>query len=275
MKIKELFIVMLCFVCLQGTLALESERRLKRYDSTTGDDLDEAELTTPFSTQLAFKATVTKPKPGGGYYMIAFASDVLRSKIYHVDLAQGMETWSGQFGDSTGSCQFTAPLGIAADQHGNVFVVDADSAAGRIVKLYYDFDADTLSFVQSITSGFNEPYDVAIDTNRTSTPTDDRIWVTDTGNHRLVELDFYGNVLRTIGMQGSGVNQFDSPTAIKVFDHDENGVTWLSVGDSGNGRLVNMGTDGTWYTVPMYNDCLLYTSPSPRDRQKSRMPSSA
>ena len=24
-----------------------------------------------------------------------------------------------------------------------------------------------------------------------------------------------------------------------------------------------------------YNDCLLYTSPSPRDRQKSRMPSSA
>ena len=29
-------------------------------------------------------------------------------------------------------------------------------------------------------------------------------------------------------------------------------------------------------TVPAYfNDCLLYTSPSPRDRQKSRMPSSA
>ena len=25
----------------------------------------------------------------------------------------------------------------------------------------------------------------------------------------------------------------------------------------------------------MYKDCLLYTSPSPRDRQKSRMPSSA
>ena len=25
----------------------------------------------------------------------------------------------------------------------------------------------------------------------------------------------------------------------------------------------------------MVNDCLLYTSPSPRDRQKSRMPSSA
>ena len=27
--------------------------------------------------------------------------------------------------------------------------------------------------------------------------------------------------------------------------------------------------------LPVYYDCLLYTSPSPRDRQKSRMPSSA
>ena len=27
--------------------------------------------------------------------------------------------------------------------------------------------------------------------------------------------------------------------------------------------------------IAKYNSCLLYTSPSPRDRQKSRMPSSA
>ena len=37
--------------------------------------------------------------------------------------------------------------------------------------------------------------------------------------------------------------------------------------------------DGTVYTVTPSDDtagtCLLYTSPSPRDRQKSRMPSSA
>ena len=29
------------------------------------------------------------------------------------------------------------------------------------------------------------------------------------------------------------------------------------------------------YNFERYGDCLLYTSPSPRDRQKSRMPSSA
>ena len=28
-------------------------------------------------------------------------------------------------------------------------------------------------------------------------------------------------------------------------------------------------------SLDQFNDCLLYTSPSPRDRQKSRMPSSA
>ena len=30
-----------------------------------------------------------------------------------------------------------------------------------------------------------------------------------------------------------------------------------------------------WYVANADNTCLLYTSPSPRDRQKSRMPSSA
>ena len=35
------------------------------------------------------------------------------------------------------------------------------------------------------------------------------------------------------------------------------------------------GRMGTWEWDLQNNDCLLYTSPSPRDRQKSRMPSSA
>ena len=32
---------------------------------------------------------------------------------------------------------------------------------------------------------------------------------------------------------------------------------------------------GTEVTVPVYDVCLLYTSPSPRDKRQSRMPSSA
>ena len=40
---------------------------------------------------------------------------------------------------------------------------------------------------------------------------------------------------------------------------------------------VNSGDNagGTMNKQPGSNSCLLYTSPSPRDRQKSRMPSSA
>ena len=44
-----------------------------------------------------------------------------------------------------------------------------------------------------------------------------------------------------------------------------NGVVYTA----GDGHLVDNG-DGSWTLT-----CLLYTSPSPRDRQKSRMPSSA
>ena len=34
-------------------------------------------------------------------------------------------------------------------------------------------------------------------------------------------------------------------------------------------------TEYNWHDTAFYDTCLLYTSPSPRDRQKSRMPSSA
>ena len=40
-------------------------------------------------------------------------------------------------------------------------------------------------------------------------------------------------------------------------------------------RLMKVGSNNIGLKSEHYNDCLLYTSPSPRDRQKSRMPSSA
>ena len=39
--------------------------------------------------------------------------------------------------------------------------------------------------------------------------------------------------------------------------------------------LVLLGASGSGKTTALRMICLLYTSPSPRDRQKSRMPSSA
>ena len=39
--------------------------------------------------------------------------------------------------------------------------------------------------------------------------------------------------------------------------------------------LNGMATAADWMSAASFISCLLYTSPSPRDRQKSRMPSSA
>ena len=48
-------------------------------------------------------------------------------------------------------------------------------------------------------------------------------------------------------------------------------IYWCNTGDS----TINIGGDYSWSDIQVQTDCLLYTSPSPRDRQKSRMPSSA
>ena len=51
----------------------------------------------------------------------------------------------------------------------------------------------------------------------------------------------------------------------------------LGVGGAGGNAINGMieaGLQGVEF-IAVNTDCLLYTSPSPRDRQKSRMPSSA
>ena len=41
------------------------------------------------------------------------------------------------------------------------------------------------------------------------------------------------------------------------------------------GHMYFMNYDPKWKNTLKYYDCLLYTSPSPRDKRQSRMPSSA
>ena len=47
------------------------------------------------------------------------------------------------------------------------------------------------------------------------------------------------------------------------------------VSDAGLALIATQGIGGSWDLPFGPSTCLLYTSPSPRDRQKSRMPSSA
>ena len=51
----------------------------------------------------------------------------------------------------------------------------------------------------------------------------------------------------------------------KLFESYDEGKNLIAYGVAGTGKTF----------ISLYKACLLYTSPSPRDRQKSRMPSSA
>ena len=82
---------------------------------------------------------------------------------------------------------------------------------------------------------------------------------------------------------GMTVNQatkacYDSELGADTYEEQFEGwvdIETLEPGDPGR-KIVCCVEDGKCVTVEMkYMDCLLYTSPSPRDRQKSRMPSSA
>ena len=52
-------------------------------------------------------------------------------------------------------------------------------------------------------------------------------------------------------------------------------ITELFLQEWKGGKALAYGPGRPRYSVAAFDGCLLYTSPSPRDRQKSRMPSSA
>ena len=63
-------------------------------------------------------------------------------------------------------------------------------------------------------------------------------------------------------------------TVIRLKDYFANQVSGRKC-VSAAPRARNLATSRTAMLAPLPPACLLYTSPSPRDRQKSRMPSSA
>ena len=91
-------------------------------------------------------------------------------------------------------------------------------------------------------------------------------------------------VLAQSGWESPPAGSVVSPVCLEGEARFIDMMTFTSGGITG---VVNNGVLGRWYAdVPLattgptpvtvsYQGCLLYTSPSPRDRQKSRMPSSA
>ena len=57
--------------------------------------------------------------------------------------------------------------------------------------------------------------------------------------------------------------------------HEDTAATQLALALAGNGVTLGKAGTGRVNCYAKWNGCLLYTSPSPRDRTRSRMPSSA
>ena len=60
-----------------------------------------------------------------------------------------------------------------------------------------------------------------------------------------------------------------------VYDIGRNDGSHMETGHAGRVELPTPAETGNHLTPYLYGTCLLYTSPSPRDRSLSRMPSSA
>ena len=93
---------------------------------------------------------------------------------------------------------------------------------------------------------FFGPRDVAV--------TNDRIYVTDTGNERVQVFSTDGTFITAFGGFGEADGQFIEPTGIAVAS---DGNIWVA--DSGNGRLQVFDADGNWlesHTIDQWKDQL-------------------
>jgi hypothetical protein len=111
-----------------------------------------------------------------------------------------------------GKDQFIFPKGVACDEYGNVYVVDAGN--NRIVHLFNP--KKEVHWVRAFngSGGVNKklksPSQISLDA-------DGRIYVTDTGNRRIVVFDSTGTVFLTIPKK-PGVLFANGPTTIAVAD---------------------------------------------------------
>jgi hypothetical protein len=145
----------------------------------------------------------------------------------------------GFFGRETNDQRvFVEAVGITADAMGHVFV--ADRGTNRIILLHNN-EQNQLGFVAAVDlvdSGraLRAPTDVALDGTR--------VFITDTGNNRIVETDLQGRYVAQITGDG-GLSQ---PYGIDVITTDQwnfFGSRFIAVTDSSHQRLSMLSLDGT------------------------------
>jgi len=100
---------------------------------------------------------------------------------------------------------------------------------------------------------FFRPSDIAVD------PALKRIYVADSGNHRIAAFDFAGNYLKSFGQEGQGPGKFNRPTGICILPDSR-----LAVADFGNTRIQIFDRDGKFMkTHRLCRDASTSSIPNP------------
>ncbi|GAB1353630.1 hypothetical protein MASR1M12_23660 [Erysipelotrichia bacterium] len=147
------------------------------------------------------------------------------------DYAQAAPDWSGKRVNSK-------PLlpGLAQDSAGNVFITDYDN--GWVWRIASDG-------TQSKFGNLDKPWGIALD------EANGRIFVSESGKHRVQIFDLQGNGIGQFGTLGAGDGQFSGPRGL-ILDQDGR----LYIADAGNSRvqvftaaanpvfITSFGTDG-------------------------------
>ena len=197
--------------------------------------------------------------PSGDIYVL----DSLNGRIQHFDATGKFISKFGSIGSGDGQFSLqqyqSGPGGITIDDEGNVYV--ADTWGYRIEK--FDKDGKFLlkwgqgqdvstdpTLAQQYPTSFYGPRAIAFD------KATGELFITDTGNKRVVVYDKNGQFKRQFGSKGSGQGQFDEPTAIALSPDDSK----VYVTDLHNLRVEILDTNGTYISeipVPTWKTAIL------------------
>ena len=122
-----------------------------------------------------------------------------------------------------------ATVGPASADREWSWTLDKDkNGLGAPLPYLYDFEIDGL---YKPSGTFKNPADIFIDTQY-------NVWITDTGNNRVLKFDENGTFLKEIGAE-EGNGKLNAPEGVFI---SERGEIWVA--DRGNGRIVMFTPEG-------------------------------